>query len=53
MKSLWTDIGKREKYIMELKDSVVIIGDRNIGRLIDLYGEIESVDELFKNVNGH
>ena len=38
---------------MELKDKVVIIDDRNISRLLDLYGEIKDVDELSKIVNRH
>lgn len=38
---------------MELKDKVVIIDDKNISRLLNLYGEIKSVDELSKIVNSH
>ena len=38
---------------MELKDKVVILDDKNISRLLNLYGEIESVDELSKIVNDH
>lgn len=53
MKPLWTDLGKWEKYAMELKDRVAIINDKNIGRLLNLYGEIKSVDELSKIVNNH
>lgn len=38
---------------MKLKDKVVIIEDKNIGRLLGLYGEIKDVDELSKIVNRH
>ena len=38
---------------MELKNRIVIIDDKNIGRLLNLYGEIKGVDELSKIVNGH
>ena len=38
---------------MELKNRIVIIDDKNISRLLNLYGEIESVDELSKIVNSH
>lgn len=38
---------------MELKNRIVIIDDKNIGRLLNLYGEIKSVDELSKIVNSH
>lgn len=38
---------------MELKDRVVIIDDRNINRLLELYGEIKDVGELSKIVNRH
>ena len=53
MKPLWTDLGKWEKYVMELKDKVVIIDEKNISRLLNLYGEIKDADELSKIVNGH
>ena len=38
---------------MDLKDKVVIIDDKNIGRLLNLYGEIKNTDELSKIVNNH
>ena len=38
---------------MELKDKVVIIDDRNISRLLALYGHIKDVGELSKIVNRH
>ena len=38
---------------MELKDRAVIINDKNFSRLLNLYGKIESVDELSKIVNGN
>ena len=38
---------------MELKDRVVIIDDRNISRLLNLYGEIKDVEELSKIINRH
>ncbi len=38
---------------MKLKDKVVIIEDKNISRLLDLYGEIKDIDELSKIVNRH
>ena len=53
MKLLWTDTGKWEKYAMELRDRVAIIDDKNIGRLLNLYGDIRDTDELSKIVNGH
>ena len=53
MKPLWTDLGKWEKYVMELKDKVVIIDDQNISRLLNLYGNIIDTNELSKMVNGH
>ena len=38
---------------MELKNKIVIIDDKNISRLLNLYGEIEDADELSKIVNSH
>ena len=38
---------------MELKDRVVIIEEKNMSRLLNLYGEIKDVDELFKIINRH
>lgn len=38
---------------MELKDRVVIIEEKNISRLLNLYGEIKDVDELSKIINRH
>lgn len=38
---------------MDLKDRIVIIDDRNINRLLNLYGEIKDTDELSKIVNSH
>lgn len=38
---------------MSLKDKVVIIDDKNISRLLNLYGEIKDADELSKIVNSH
>ena len=38
---------------MDLKNRIVIIDDKNIGRLLNLYGEIKSVDEMSKIVNSH
>lgn len=38
---------------MELKDKVVIIDDKNIDRLLNLYGGIKDVDELSKIINRH
>lgn len=38
---------------MELKDKVVIIEEKNICRLLSLYGEIKDVDELSKIINKH
>ena len=38
---------------MELKDKVVILDEKNIGRLLNLYGEIKDIDELSKIVNRH
>lgn len=38
---------------MELKDRVVIIEEKNICRLLSLYGEIKDVDELSKIINKH
>lgn len=38
---------------MELKNKIVIIDEKNISRLLNLYGEIKDVDELSKIVNRH
>ena len=38
---------------MELKDRVVVLDEKNASRLLNLYGDIESVDELSKIVNRH
>lgn len=38
---------------MELKDRVVIIEEKNISRLLNLYGEIKNVEELSKIINRH
>ena len=38
---------------MKLKDKVVIIDDKNISRLLNLYGEIKDAYELSKIVNSH
>lgn len=38
---------------MKLKDRVVIITEKNINRLLNLYEEIKDVDELSKIVNNH
>ena len=38
---------------MQLKDRVVILDEKNISRLLNLYGEIKDVDELSKIVNRH
>lgn len=38
---------------MKLKDKIVIIDEKNISRLLNLYGEIKDADELSKIVNGH
>ena len=38
---------------MELKDRVVIIEEKNMSRLLNLYGEIKDVDELSKIINRH
>ena len=38
---------------MELKDRVIILDEKNIGRLLNLYGDIKDVDELSKIVNRH
>ena len=38
---------------MELKDRVVIIEEKNMCRLLNLYGEIKDVDELSKIINKH
>ena len=31
---------------MELKDKVVVLDEKNISRLLNLYGEIKDIDEL-------
>ena len=38
---------------MELKDKVVVLDEKNISRLLNLYGEIKDIDELSKIVNRH
>ncbi len=38
---------------MELKDRVVIIEEKNMCRLLSLYGKIKDVDELSKIINRH
>ena len=38
---------------MELKDKVVVLDEKNISRLLKLYGEIKDMDELSKIVNRH
>lgn len=38
---------------MELKDRVVIIEEKNMCRLLNLYGEIKDVEELSKIINRH
>lgn len=38
---------------MELKDKIVILDEKNISRLLNLYGEIKDTDELSKIVNRH
>ena len=38
---------------MELKDRVVIIEEKNISRLLNLYREIKNVEELSKIINRH
>ena len=38
---------------MELKDRVVVITEKNISRLLNLYEEIKDTDELSKIVNNH
>lgn len=38
---------------MELKDKVVILDEKNISRLLNLYGEIKDIDELSRIVNKH
>lgn len=38
---------------MELKDRVAIIEEKNMCRLLNLYGEIKEVDELSKIINRH
>ena len=38
---------------MELKDKVVVLDEKNISRLLNLYGEIKDIDELSKSVNRH
>ena len=38
---------------MELIDRIVIIEEKNMCRLLNLYGEIKDVDELSKIINRH
>lgn len=38
---------------MQLKDKVVILDEKNISRLLNLYGEIKDIDELSRIVNRH
>ena len=38
---------------MELKDRIVIIEEKNMSKLLNLYGEIKDVDELSKIINRH
>lgn len=38
---------------MELKDKVVILDEKNISGLLNLYGEIKDIDELSRIVNRH
>ena len=38
---------------MELKDRVVIIEEKNMCRLLNLYGEVKDADELSKIINRH
>lgn len=38
---------------MELKDRVVIIEEKNMCRLLNLYEEIKDIDELSKIVNSY
>lgn len=38
---------------MKLKDKVVILDEKNISRLLNLYGEIKDMDELSEIVNRH
>ena len=38
---------------MELKDKVVVLDEKNISRLLNLYGEIKDIDELSRIVNKH
>ena len=38
---------------MELKDKVVVLDEKIISRLLNLYGEIKDIDELSKIVNRH
>lgn len=38
---------------MQLKDRVVILNEKNISRLLNLYGEIKDIDELSRIVNKH
>lgn len=38
---------------MELKYRVIILDEKNISRLLNLYGEIKDIDELSKIVNRH
>ena len=38
---------------MELKEKVVVLDEKNISRLLNLYGEIKDIDELSNIVNRH
>ncbi len=38
---------------MKLKDRVVIIEEKNMERLLHLYGEIKDIEELSKIINRH
>ena len=38
---------------MELKDRVIVLDEKNVSRLLNLYGDIKDVDELSKIVNRH
>ena len=38
---------------MKLKDRVVIIEEKNMERLLNLYGEIKDIEELSKIINRH
>lgn len=38
---------------MKLKDRVVIIEEKNMERLLNLYGEIRDIEDLSKIINRH